>query len=398
MNAPEKPRMKDGIIKRGKTYTYVVHERDPRTGEKRPRWIGGFPTHRAAKEARDTARAAIHSGTYVAPQDLTVSAWLRDWMNGHEVVLKPSTAHSYRDKIRLYLDPALGHERIQSLSPSRLSTVWKELHANGGRGGKPLSVRTVTFARSVLRKAMEDAVIERIIQVNPVVGSKLPKGQGKPKHTTWTGGQLARFLGHVAEDRWMPMWQVLASTGMRRGEVAGLTWERVDLDAALIRVEVSTTQLGQQRVTTTPKNHERRTIGIDAELVAVLRSWKSKQAQERLQWGPSYADREGLVFTWEDGRPILPDFITKSFKKTQTAAQVSQDATGSAATPLPMLVVHELRHSHATILLRQGVPVHVVAKRLGHKDPSVTLDVYADVIPDDDTSAVDVFRQAVWGA
>lgn len=397
MNAPDKPRMKDGIIKRGRTYTYVVHERDPKTGEKRPRWVGGFPTRRAAKQARDAARASIHSGTYVAPQDLTVSTWLRDWMDGHEVSLKPSTAYSYRDKIRLYLDPAIGHERVQSLSPSRLSGVWKELQAHGGRGGKPVSVRTVIFARSVLRKAMEDAVIERIIQVNPVVGSKVPKRDGKPKHTTWTGSQLAVFLGHVADDRWMPMWHVFASTGMRRGEVAGLTWGCVDLDAAVIRVEVSTTQLGRERVTTTPKNHERRTIAIDAELVSALRSWKSTQARERLQWGPSYADREGLVFTWEDGRPILPDFITKSFKKIQQAVEAAR-VDSDAADALPLLVVHELRHSHATILLRQGVPVHIVAKRLGHKDPSVTLDVYADVIPEDDASAVDAFSLAVWGA
>jgi integrase len=102
------------------------------------------------------------------------------------------------------------------------------------------------------------------------------------------------------------------------------------------------------------------------------------------------------VFTWENGSPVQPDFVTKVWAKVQRAA--GERLSAAELSPLPRLTVHELRHSHATILLRAGVPVHIVAKRLGHKDPSVTLNVYADVIPDDDTSAVDVFSRAVWGA
>jgi integrase len=124
----------------------------------------------------------------------------------------------------------------------------------------------------------------------------------------------------------------------------------------------------------------------------VLRSWKVQQAAERLAFGPAYVDQSGVVSTWQDGRPVMPDYITKTFPKAQATVNARLEL------PLPLLVVHELRHSHATILLRSGTPVHIVAKRLGHKDPSVTLNVYADVIPDDDTSAVDIFRKAVWGA
>lgn len=391
-----KPAMRGGIIKRGSGWTYVVRELDPATGKTKTRWVSGFPSRKAAVQARDEARNAVHRGTYVAPQDLTVAAWLDTWMDAHAVELKPSTVKTYRDKIRLYLVPAIGHERLQALSPSRLSIVWRDLHTSGGMGGKPVSPRTVEFARAVLRKALEDAVVERLIQVNPVVGSKMPKRDGKPQHTTWTGAQLGVFLEHVAEDRWAPMWQLFAATGMRRGEVAGLRWTEVDLDAGTVAVERSTTQLGKERVTTTPKNHERRTIAIDDQTVAALRAWKVQQGAERLAFGPAYADVEGLTFTWEDGRPMMPDYITKTFSKIQST--IAARLVKLELPALPGLVVHELRHSHATILLRSGVPVHVVAKRLGHKDPSVTLNVYADVIPDDDTSAVDMFRKAVWGA
>lgn len=87
-----------------------------------------------------------------------------------------------------------------------------------------------------------------------------------------------------------------------------------------------------------------------------------------------------------DGRAVLPDFVTRTF------------ASLTARSPLPRLKLHELRHTHATLLLRDGVPVHVVAKRLGHKDPSVTLNTYADAIPDDDDRAVETFARAVWSS
>lgn len=133
------------------------------------------------------------------------------------------------------------------------------------------------------------------------------------------------------------------------------------------------TQIRQERVYVTPKNHERREVNIDRRTLESLRAWRKIQVAERLTWGEAYRGADDLVFTWDDGRPELPDYVTKAF----TAMTERREG-------LPRLVLHELRHTHATILLRDGVPVHIVAKRLGHRDPSVTLNVYADAIPDDD--------------
>lgn len=407
-------KMRDGIIKRGEFYYYVVRERgrfpakdrkgNPKLDENgdqiyldvRQRWVKGASTRAATKVMRDGARNSVNEGTYVAPQDLTVREWLERWIDAHQVELKPSTAKSYRDKIRVYLVPALGHERVQALSPGRLSVAWREIGERGGKNGKPVSPRTVEFARAVMRKAMQDAVVERVIPVNPVIGSKMAKRDGKPRHTTWTGSQIAAFIEHVEGSRWAPLWELAVGTGMRRGELMALAWSDIDLEAGTLNVERSTTQLDQKRVTTTPKNHECRAIALDDHLVASLRTWRTKQAAERLAWGPEYENVEDLVFTWQNGAPMLPDYVTKTFGKLQ--AEVNEARTSAELDPLPRLTLHELRHSHATLLLRAGVPVHIVAKRLGHKDPSVTLNVYADVIPDDDTSAVDVFSKVVWGA
>jgi integrase len=379
-------KMRDGIIKRGTTYSYVVREKDPATGKTRPRWISGFKTKKAAKDARDAARNAVNRGTYVTPQDLTAKAYLERWIAGHEVELKPSTARSYREKIRVYLVPAIGHERVQSLSPSRLSVVFRQMQERGGADGKSVSPRTVEFARAVLRRALNDAVVDRLIEVNPVIGSKTPKRDGKPRHTTWTGEQTQVFLAATASTRLAPLWQLALATGMRRGELMALTWQHVDLDTGIIAVELSTAQLSRELVTTTPKNHERRKVQLDTRTVAALKSWRKTQAEERLAWGAAWEDTEGFLFTHENGGRLSPNAVSKAFLRAQTGLG------------LPRISLHSTRHSHATILLRDRVPIHIVAKRLGHKDPSVTLNVYADVIPDDDTSAVDVFSKAVWGA
>lgn len=386
MTDAKKNAMRDGIIQRGKTYSYVVRERDTKTGSTKPRMVGGFRTRAAARRARDEARHAVNRGTYVPPKNWTVGKWLDTWIEAHSVALKPSTAKSYRDNIVRYLKPTIGHERLQGLSPSRLSAVFKALYESGGQDGKALSPRTVEYARAVLRRAMQDAVMDRIIEVNPVVGTKRPRVV-KPKHTTWTGAQLHAYLGGLPDsERWATLWTVEAWTGMRRGELLALRWSEVDLEAGVIAVERSVTHVGGERIYGTTKNHERRDVKIDESTLAALKAWRKAQLAERLAWGDAYRGDEDLLFTWQDGRPVRPDFITKEFVKSQRGFE------------LPRLKLHELRHTHATILLRAHVPVHIVAKRLGHKDPSVTLNTYADAIPDDDGEAVEAFSLAVWGA
>lgn len=240
-------RMRDGIIQRGSTWSYVIREPDPATGTTRPRWVGGFPSRTAAKKARDAARHATHRGTYVTPQDLTVGQWLDTWIETHAVSLKPSTANSYRGNIERYLKPHLGHERLQALSPSRLSLTFRQLYETGGKDGAPLSPRTVEFARAILRKALDDAVLDRLLEVNPVVGTKRPRAI-KPQHKVWTPEQLRAFIAHITTtgDRFAPLWVLAAGTGMRRGELLALRWGDIDLDAGVVSVERSVTQIGRE--------------------------------------------------------------------------------------------------------------------------------------------------------
>jgi len=296
--------MRGGVIKRGdgpRPYSYVVRELDPATGRKKPRWVSGFATQREAKAALAEAQTAQNQGTYVAPRNITVGEWLDTWIEGHVLQLKPSTAASYRGNIRRYLKPTIGHERLQGLAPARLSAVFRTMYEEGGRGaqngkgGKPVSPRTVEFARSVLRRAMRDAVLERLIAVNPVTGTKRPKVE-KPQHTTWTGEQLRTYLDATAARPLAALYALAAATGMRRGELLALQWVDVDVDAKVVRVDRSLTQIGSERKYTTPKNHERRTVSIDERTVATLKALHIEQAKARLQLGEAWLGGEGMVF------------------------------------------------------------------------------------------------------
>ncbi len=391
MTATPTGKMKDGIVKRGSTWSYVVRERDPETGVSRPRWVGGFRTRQDAKQARDKARAASHDGTYVSPAALTTGEWLDQWLAGHAATLKPTTLASYHAKVDQYLKPHLGAVRLQALSPSKLSKVWADLSASGGQGGKPLSPRTVEFTRAILRKACADAVVERLLTANPVAGSKAPR---RERHdlVVWDAEQQARFLAAepVRAGRWWVVWRLALATGMRRGELCALTWDAVDFAAKTIHVNHSASQIGKEVVTTDPKSGEDRTIAIGADMVAALKAWRKQQASERLKAGDAWADTSAspLVFTWPDGTRVLPDYLSKKFVSQQAGLELD----------LPRLSIHGTRHTHATTLLRAGVPVHVVAQRLGHADPSLTLRVYSHAIPADGVAAAEVAERVLSGS
>src|SRR5699024_7634190 len=124
-----------------------------------------------------------------------------------------------------------------------------------------LSPRTVEFARAVLRKALDDAVIERIIEVNPVVGTKRPKTV-KPRHSVWTPIELRRFIECTQDHRLGPLWTLAGSAGMRRGELLALRWADVNLETGEVLVQRSVTQVGAQLHYVTTKNHERREVPI----------------------------------------------------------------------------------------------------------------------------------------
>ena len=382
-------RLRDGVMKRGATWSYVIRVKDPETGISKPRWVGGFATEEDAKAARDEARVKARHGEYIDRNRITVAAYLDDWLDAHAMEIKPRTLADYRACIRLYAVPRIGHLPIQAVRPSTITKLYRDLLTNGGRDGQPLAVATVTHLHAVLRKAFRDAVIvDELIGSNPVERAKRPRTQAQEPGTVWTIAQLRTFLATAQQHRLFAFFHVAAYTGARRGELLNLRWKDIDLDGKKITITGSTAVIAGERVNGTTKSGRTRVVSIDDETVVVLHQRKADQAAEQLKAGDSWrGTKDGYVFTTGWGEPIYPDTVTSLMTKLIRADK-----------RLPHARLHDLRHLHATTSLLSGVPVHVVAARLGHADPAITLRVYAHVIRSAEAAAADIFADAVKAA
>jgi len=224
--SPAKPKLRDGVMKRGTTWSYVIRVKDPETGVSKPRWVGGFATEQDAKAARDEARVKARKGEYIDRNRITVAAYLDDWIDGHAMEIKPRTLADYRACIRLYATPRIGHLPIQAVRPSTITKLYRDLLTSGGRDGQPLAVATVIHLHAVLRKAFRDAVIvDELIGSNPVERAKRPRSQAQEPGTVWTIGQLRAFLATAQQHRLFAFFHVAAYTGARRGELLNLRWK-----------------------------------------------------------------------------------------------------------------------------------------------------------------------------
>ena len=357
----------------------------------RPKWVGGFDTEEAAKAARDEARIRARRGEFVNRSTSTVAGYLAEWVEAHAATVKPKTFAGYRYDIDHYIVPRIGRMRLQALRPAVISKLYRELAEHGGRDGRPLSATTVSHIHRTLRKALADGVdVEQVLAVNPAARSKRPRSSASEPIQVWTVQQLGAFLNTAGSHRLFAFFRLAAYTGARRGELLYLRWEAVDLNAAEVTFGGSTAVIRGQRVEGTTKGGRSRMVSLDRDTVVVLREHRRQQAEERLAAGSAWNDSGGLVFVSRWGEPLHPDTVSGLMTKL-----IDRHNQAGPATLLPHARLHDLRHLHATTLLLAGVPVHVVAARLGHADPAVTLRVYSHVLREHAAGVGDIFAQAV---
>ncbi len=341
----------------------------------------GFETKRAAQAALTALQADKQRGVLVVPRRATLGKFLLDdWLPARRVTLRSSTAASYEQLIRNYIVPTIGGVRLQAVDGSMLNRLYGELLTSGRttvrrNAGAGLSPKTVRNLHGVLSRAFRHGVRWGHLQRNPCDAADPPRG-ASPEMKVWSGEELRAFARSVAEHRWAGIWALIATTGMRRGEVLGLRWSDVDLDAGTVAIRSTRIRFGTTITTSTPKTARgNRTIAIGPVTVNALRGWKRQQNADRLLAGASWADCSGLVVTNVDGSPPNPEAFSNLFVELAVRAG------------LPVIRLHDLRHSYATAALASGVPVKVVSQRVGHADVGVTLKVYAHVLPGDDEDA-----------
>jgi integrase len=347
---PAKPKMRDGLIKRGDAWYFVLDEpRDPATGKRRQKWVKGGRTREEAKQARNDARARKDNRAWKAPSKLLLGQYLTGtWLPSIRTKVAPSTFTSYRQNLT-HVANRIGQVRLDALDAPTLDSLYADLEAG------ELARSTVRLIHTQLHRALADAVRWDLLVRNPSDLVDPPK-PARRVLTTWTTDQTRGFLAGVAEDRLAALYQLAAASGMRIGELVALEWPDVHLDGQYLTVRRSKTATGRRRVE------------LDPMTVAVLRAHRRRQAEERLAFGAGYRDH-GRVFTRPGGEPLNPDAVSIQFKRR------------AARLGLPPVRFHDLRHGWATMALEAGEHPKVVAEQLGHASVRVTLDTYSHVAP-----------------
>ena len=371
--------MTGSVFRRGSTWTAKVElPRDPLTGQRRTRWLGGYDTKKQAERAALELRAEMLTGTWAqAPRELTVARFLLDqWLplvEGRD--LKESTKAAYQMTVTSYVIPRIGHLPLAEVTPMVIERLLSDLRTQG-RTLRPggLSAKTRRNVHGVLHKAFGDALRNGLINRNPLDAVIPPRDTSTEpaarRMAIWTPAQVQAFLDHAAGNPFGPILHLLLLTGARRGELVALLWDDIDLDTGTLDIRRSAVIApGRGVIISSPKTrHGHRTVHVDTATVAMLRRHRANQAAHRLAAGPAWHD-EGLVFPSRDGTLLHPGLVSKAFTSlTSTAA-------------LPSIRLHDLRHTHASVLLAGRVPITEVSERLGHANPSITLNVYSHVLP-----------------
>lgn len=383
--------MRGHIAKKGKRYYAVVYEGiDPASGRERHRWHAAGATRRDAERLLAELVKRSHDGDYRAPERITLGTYLIErWLPTKRSQLRPTTHDSYRRNIERHVLPALGARPLQRLAPEDLDGLYASLLADGRRNGAGggLSAKTVRYIHGILRKALGDAQRKGTVARNVADQADPPKLSSKPRREmrVWSAPELRRFLEVVEDHRLFVAFLLAANTGMRRGEVLGLRWTDVGFDRSRLSVNQAVVSIAYEvKVTDVKTDTARRTIDLDGRTVAVLRGWRKEQLEERLAAGLPW-DEASFVVARPDGSPIHPDYFSQCFDRAV------------ASSGLRRIRLHDLRHTHASILLRAGQPVKVVSERLGHANPAFTMSVYQHVLPGMQADAAAKFAEAVFG-
>lgn len=371
------------------------------------KWRGALVIgYRDGKAIRKTATATTKSACAAKVNDLrekykadelpvgkpiTVEQWMNHWLG--QIAprkSKPSTLETYTTNVKQYINPLLGHHRIDRLTPEHIDDAWDQLLTDGNPKlpadrRRPLSANTVHLVHRVLARALKVAIQRRKLKVNPAGPDAMDAPPRIEKEVEpIPSDDIEKILDAAEGTPYGARWSVALSLGLRPGEALGLRWEDVDLKTGELRVRQQIQrQKGRGIVATTPKSESgKRSMKLPATMLADLKAHKKAQNQSRLIAGDHWTD-SGLIFTLANGKPIDSKTDRDRWHALLDDAGVTQRR------------LYDARHSAATMMLKMGIPLRVVMDLLGHSQVSVTMKYqHADEMKDDAASKME---SGIWG-
>jgi len=351
---------------------------------RRQEFHSGFKTKREAELELARVAGAMASGTHIAVSRLLVDDFLREkWLPAILPTIRPTTYLSYEGHINGHISPHLGRTPLQQLSPADINAFYAKLlteprpsralpeNRKEDEELKPLSPASVRRIHATLHRALRDAVRWNLLGRNPADAADPPRAAGcaGARVGAWSVSDLRTFLESESASRYYPLWLLLLTTGMRRGEAMGLRWQDVDAEAQTLAIRQTRVQLSYEAVVSTPKTQKgRRLVALDPATTKVLSELRERCETESAELGKRLKPSD-LVFTTDKGQPLHPERATRYFQAAAKKAGV------------PVIRLHDLRHTHATLALSAGVHPKVVSERLGHANIGITLDTYSHCLP-----------------
>ncbi len=390
--------MEGGVRKRGNKWYYYFDLGTVNGKRKKIERVATGATKKS--EALRVLRKAINeyenTGTVFEPTKTSVADYFQFWLKEYvELNLSYNTWDNYRMVIEAHINPAIGNMRLSSVSPETLQIFINNKHRDG------FARKTLTIFHSVLNNAFRQAVYPyKLIKENPMQYVKLPREERrkitKNDLKVITLSQVQDILNFIGKDNtfYIPF-QIGFHTGLRRGEVAALEWDKIDLDEGTLEVDQAMTRKEKEWVIGPPKNNSSyRTIKIGATLINILKEHKTQQKKNKLRYGEHYVKnvlkykpskheeymKEGnFVCTKENGA------VTTTHSLKWSCSNI-QEKLGIA------FGFHSLRHTHATLLLENDAPIKDVQKKLGHARASITIDTYLHLTEKMQNKTTDIFE------
>jgi integrase len=309
--------------------------------------------------------------------NITVGEYLDRWLNDSvRDTVRQRTWERYEQFVRVHLTPALGKIKLAKLTPAHVRGLYRDKLNSG------LAPRTVLHIHRAFSKALKQAAADGLIPRNPAAPVKPPQPRGEEIRPL-NREQIRVLFDAASGDRLEALYIVAVTAGLRRGELQGLKWEDLDLEAGMLQVRRTCSEPKGGHIFEAPKSGKGRNIRLTQSAVAALRIHRRRQLEERMYKADLWQE-QGLVFPSTVGTPLWGGNLNRAFKATLQRAGLPKSTR-----------FHDLRHTCATLLLKQGVNPKFVQELLGHADISLTLNVYSHVLPDMGDATADAMEAAL---
>lgn len=382
--------MRGHIVKRYENSWTIVGDlgRDPVSGKRKQQWISVKGTKKDAERRLTELLHSLETGQWVKPEHLTVGDFLERWLKDYAFThVRPRTFTRYKTIIERHIIPALGRILLTQLTAAHVQECYAKWLQEGRMDGKGsgLSAKTVLQHHRVLSQALSHAVKWNLLARNVAQAVEPPRPVVKALRVL-DGRAVQAFLEACKGTVYFPLFHLDIYTGLRRSELLGLRWRDVNLDMACLSVVQSMHRLaGGKVVFLEPKTARgRRQVALSPNPVLALRSYRETQEAMCADLGRTFSDND-LVFCNPDGAPFHPDTVSRAFQR------IARNAGFDGVR------LHDLRHTHATLMLQQGVHPKIVQERLGHATIAVTLDIYSHVLPGLQEAAALQFEEGLTG-